>query len=85
MNEEYITTIEAIVYGQMFIEAIDKMRGQSHFKQQLKNKANLFNKEVEKFMNATYGGGSTDNNIIDLCEHLETVVRNEINEKVVIE
>ena len=85
MKEEYLLTIKAMVYGQLFVDTLDQLRGSNHFKQQLKNKGNSFHKEAEKFLNVAYGGGQTDSTILELLEHLEGVVEKEVGEKVVFE
>ena len=80
--KEYRTTIKAMVYGQLFVYALDEMRGSNYFKQQLKAKGNSFQKEVEKFLNTAYGGGNTDLTIIELLEHCENkideIIENEV-------
>ena len=80
--EAYKTTIKAMVYGQLFVYALDEMRGSNHFKQQLKAKGNSFQKEVEKFLNTAYGGGNTDLTIIELLEHcqnkIDEIIENEV-------
>jgi len=81
--EEYKTTIKAMVYGQLFVYAIDEMKGTNAFKQQLKAKGNSFHKEVEKFLNVAYAGGQTDSTIIELLEHCQNKI-DEIIEKEVV-
>lgn len=85
MKEEYLLTIKAMVYGQLFVDTLDQLKGNNHFKQQLKNKGNSFHREAEKFLNVAYGGGATDNTILELLEHLEGVLEKEVGEKVVFE
>jgi hypothetical protein len=85
MKKEYLLTIKAMVYGQLFVDTLDQLRGTNHFKQQLKNKGNSFHKEAEKFLNIAYGGGATDNTILELLEHLEVVIEKEVGDKVVFE
>ena len=85
MKQEYLLTIKAMVYGQLFVDTLDQLKGTNHFKQQLKNKGNSFHKEAEKFLNAAYGGGQTDSTILELLEYLEEVIEKEVDEKVVFE
>lgn len=85
MKNEYLLTIKSMVYGQLFVDTLDQMKGTNHFKQQLKNKGNSFYKEAEKFLNIAYGGGATDNTILELLEYLEEVIEKEVKDKVVFE
>ena len=82
MKEEHKTALKAMVFAQAFVEALDDFKGSNHFKQQLKRKGNMFGIEVERFLDSTYGGGSTDTNIIHLMEAcqnaLESVIDNHV-------
>lgn len=82
MKEEHKTALKAMVFAQAFVEALDDFKGTNHFKQQLKRKSNMFGIEVERFLDSTYGGGSTDTNIIHLMEEcqnaLESVIDNQV-------
>ena len=83
MKEEHKTALKAMVFAQAFVEALDDFKGTNHFKQQLKRKGNMFGIEVERFLDSTYGGGSTDTNIIHLMEEcqgaIESVIDNQVD------
>lgn len=85
MKEDYILTIKSMVYGQLFVDTIDQMKGNSHFKVNLKNKGYGYCRGVEKFLNIAYQGGSTDKSVIDLLEHCEKEIERIIDEKVSFE
>ena len=82
MNKEHRTALKAMVFAQAFVEALDDFKSTNHFKQQLKRKGNMFGIEVERFLDSTYDGGSTDTNIIHLMEEcqnaLESVIDNQV-------
>ena len=82
MKEEHKTALKAMVFAQAFIEALDDFKGTNHFKQQLKRKGNMFGIEVERFLDSTYGGGSTDTNIIHLMEECQNAVESVIDNQV---
>jgi hypothetical protein len=71
-----------MVFAQAFVEALDDFKGTNHFKQQLKRKGNMFGIEVERFLDSTYGGGSTDTNIIHLMEECQNAVESVIDNQV---
>lgn len=85
MKEDYILTIKSMVYGQLFVDTIDQMKGNSQFKQQLKKRGNAYHKEVEKFLNIAYQGGSTDKTVIELLENCEKQIERIVDEKVSFE
>ena len=72
MNEEHKLIIKSMLHGQKFVDTIDQMKGNSHFKTNLKNKGYGYCRGVEKFLNAAYGGGDTDINVLKLLEYIET-------------
>ena len=84
MND-YVLTIKSMVYGQLFVDTIDQLRGNSAFKQRVKMKGNSYSKEVEKFLNTAYGGGETESNVLELLEHCEREIEKIIEEQVVFE
>jgi len=85
MKEEYLLTIKSMVYGQLFVDTIDQMRGNSAFKQRIKMKGNSYSREVEKFLNTAYGGGETESNVLALLEHCEKEIERIIEEQVIFE
>ena len=82
MKEEHKTALKAMVFAQAFVEALDDFKGTNYFKQQLKRKGNMFGAEVERFLDSTYGGGSTDTNIIHLMEECQNAVEYVIDNQV---
>jgi hypothetical protein len=82
MKEEHKTALKAMVFAQAFVEALDDFKGTSHFKQQLKRKGNMFGVELERFLDSTYGGGSTDTNIIHLMEACQNAIEDIIDSQV---
>ncbi len=82
MKEEHKTALKAMVFAQAFIETLDDFKGTNHFKQQLKRKGNMFGLEVDRFLDSTYGGGSTDTNILHLMEACQNSVEAIIDEQV---
>lgn len=82
MKEEHKTALKAMVFAQAFVEALDDFKGTNHFKQQLKRKGNMFGIEVERFLDSTYSGGSTDTNIIHLMEECQNAVESVIDNQV---
>jgi hypothetical protein len=82
MKEEHKTALKAMVFAQAFVEALDDFKGTSHFKQQLKRKGNMFGVELERFLESTYGGGSTDTNIIHLMEACQNAIEDIIDSQV---
>ena len=82
MKEEHKTALKAMVFAQAFVEALDDFKGTNHFKQQLKRKGNMFGAEVERFLDSTYGGGSTDTNIIHLMDECQNAIEDIINNQV---
>jgi hypothetical protein len=82
MKEEHKTALKAMVFSQAFVEALDDFKGSNHFKQQLKRKGNMFGAEVERFLDSTYGGGSTDTNIIHLMEECQNAIESVIDNQV---
>ena len=82
MKQEYKTVIKSMVYAQCFVDTLDQFKGTNQFKQQLKRKANMFNEEVERFLNNTYANGSTDTNIIHLMDECEKAIDNVIDNQV---
>lgn len=82
MKEEHKTALKAMVFAQAFVEALDDFKGTNHFKQQLKRKGKMFGAEVECFLDSTYGGGSTDTNIIHLMDECQNAIEDIINNQV---
>ena len=82
MKEEHKTALKAMVFAQAFVEALDEFKCSNHFKQQLKRKGNMFGIEVERFLDSTYGGGSTDTDIIHLMEECQNAVESVIDNQV---
>ena len=82
MKEEHKTALKAMVLAQAFVETLDDFKGTNHFKQQLKRKGKMFGAEVERFLDSTYGGGSTDSNIIHLMEACQNAIEDIINNQV---
>ncbi len=82
MKEEHKIALRSMVFAQAFVEALDDFKGSNHFKQQLKRKGNMFGIEVERFLDSTYGGGSTDTNIIHLMEACQNAIEAIIDEQV---
>ena len=82
MNEEHKLIIKSMVYGQLFVDTLDQIKGQSHFKTNLKNKGYGYCRGVEKFLNIAYGGGDTDINVLRLLEHCEQEIERIIEEQV---
>ena len=80
---DYTLAIKSMVYGQLFVDTIDQLRGNSAFKQRIKMKGNSYSKEVEKFLNTAYGK-DTESNVIELLEHCEKEIE-KIIEQVVFE
>ncbi len=74
MEEKHIKILKCMVFAQSFVEALDDFGGTSAFKHQLKNKGNSFAKEVDKFLNDTYSGGSTDTSIFNLIEGCQDAI-----------
>jgi len=85
MNKEHRTALKAMVFAQAFVEALDDFKGSNHFKQQLKRKGKMFGAEVEYFLDSTYGGGSTDTNIIHLMEACQNAIEDIVNHQVELE
>ena len=82
MKEEHKTALKAMVFTQAFVETLDDFKGTNHFKQQLKRKGKMFGAEVEYFLDSTYGGGSTDTNIIHLMDECQNAIEDIINNQV---
>ena len=82
MKEEHKTALKAMVFAQAFVESLDDFKGTNHFKQQLKRKGKMFGAEVEYFLDSTYGGGSTDSNIIHLMDECQSAIEDIINNQV---
>jgi len=82
MNKEHRTALKAMVFAQAFVEVLDDFKGSNHFKQQLKRKGNMFGAEVERFLDSTYSGGSTDTNIIHLMDECQNAIEDIINNQV---
>ena len=82
MKEEHKTALKAMVFAQAFVETLDDFKGTNHFKQQLKRKGKMFGAEVEYFLDSTYGGGSTDSNILHLMEACQNAIEDIIDKQV---
>lgn len=74
MKEEQILAIKSMVYGQAFVDTLDKFKGTNAFRQKLKMRSKQFNAEVEKFLDTAYCGGDTDTNVIELLEECEKAI-----------
>jgi len=84
MNEQHIKALKCMVFAQSFVEAIDDFGGNTAFRHQLKNKGNAFAKEVDKFLNDTYSGGSTGTSVVNLIEGCQDAIDNLIEESVTV-
>ena len=82
MNEQHLKALKCMVFAQSFVEALDDFGGTSAFKHQLKNKGNLFSKEVDKFLNDTYSGGSTETSIVNLIEGCQDAIEKLVEKNV---
>jgi len=74
MEDKHIKALKCMVFAQSFVEALDDFGGTSAFKHQLKNKGNVFIKEVDKFLDDTYAQGSTDISLINLIEGCQDAI-----------
>ena len=82
MKEEHKIALRSMVFAQAFVEALDDFKGTNHFKQQLRRKGNMFGVEVGRFLDSTYGGGSTDSNILHLMEECQNAIEDIIDNQV---
>ena len=82
MEDKHITALKCMVFAQSFVEALDDFGGNTAFKHQLKNKGNAFAKEVDKFLNDTYSGGSTDASIVNLIEGCQDAIEKLVEKNV---
>lgn len=74
MNETERTALKAMIFAQAFVDTLDEFKGTNAYRQRLKQKANRFNSEVEKFLNAAYCKGQTDSNVIELLDKCQQKV-----------
>jgi hypothetical protein len=74
MKQEYINAIKCMVFAQSTVEAIDQMKGSNAFKHQLKNKANGFIKELDKFLDTVYDKGETSSSMYSLIEGCQKAI-----------
>lgn len=84
MKQEEKEAIKCMVYAQSFVEALDRFKGSSAFKHQLKNRANAFTREMDKFLDDVYKNGSTDSPLIGLIECCENAIDEVIDNQVEI-
>lgn len=84
MEDKHIKALKCMVFAQSFVEALDDFGGTSAFKHQLKNRGNAFCKEVDKFLNDTYSGGSTETSVVNLIEGCQDAIDKLIEESVTV-
>jgi len=82
MKEEYKLAIKSMVFGQGFVDTLDQFKASSGYKQTVKQKGNIFIKEVDKFLDKSYCGGETDSNVLLLLEECQKAIDKVLDEQV---
>ena len=82
MEDKHIKALKCMVFAQSFVEALDDFGGNTAFKHQLKNRGNAFCKEVDKFLNDTYSGGSTETSVVNLIEGCQDAIEKLVEKNV---
>jgi hypothetical protein len=81
-NETTKQIIKAMVFGQAFIEAIEKMEELGHFRHRVKKTGNQFIGETDKYLKAVYGG-DIQYSVLDLKDECIKQVEDVLDTKVV--
>lgn len=84
MKEDYTTAIKLMVYAQSFVETLEEFKGSNAYRQRLKQRANQFSDEMDKFLNSAYCKGQTESSLIYLIDECQKDIEQRITNEVEI-